>query len=296
MYHRHQSLTAVCRFIGKFMELMVRKMFLIGVLISLISGCGLSPAHQPQQIEREIPLAGVGSLAVDLERGHLVITGMDRENLKIVSSATNQPSRTLSTDQNELKLVFETSTRDQVIQLFLPDDLALSVETFSAQIEIFRFTGSLEIHSAAGDIRCQEGRGDVLLRSGRGDVRVVGGEGALTVLGQHGIINVDQFIGSASLSTIMGKIDYHAPVVTSGPVHLETDHGAVDVVIPDTSSYRVEAASTSGVLQCVGSQLESTLSGCEGSYSSGEFPLQVRTVSGRIYIQEISGSQDEAYE
>lgn len=275
---------------------MVRKVFLVGVLISLISGCGLSPAQQTQQIEQEIPLADAGSIAVELEEGHLIITGMDRENLKIVSTAPGRPSRTLSPGQNELKLAFETSTRGQVIQLFLPDDLALSVETFSAHIEVNQFNGSLEIHSAAGDIHYQEGRGDVLLRSGRGDVRAAGGEGALTVLGQHGRIEVRRFSGAASLSTIMGEIDYHAPGVASGPVHLETDHGAVNVVIPSTSSYRVEAASASGVLQCVGTHLESTLSGCEGVIGRGDYPLQVRTVSGRIYIQEVTGSQEEAYE
>ena len=281
---------------GNFMKRLIWQVILLWVLTTFLSGCGHSPSPAPQRIEEEIPLASVTSMEVELRQGTLKILGSPGETLKYVSTMPSPPTMSYSPDQTHLNLTLPDSTPDQITRLSVPDDLHLLVEAFSAQIQIMNFNGSLEANTAAGDISYQNGSGEVLLRSGRGNIHVSGGEGKLMILGEHGAIDVNNFLGPTSLSTIMGEIRYQAPRISSGPVKLETDHGPVDVTVPIPSNYRFKAATTSGILQCVGPHLQRTLSGCEGKTGQGEYPFRIRTVSGRVYLREMIPNKDEGHE
>jgi|GEM_PF-6848195 len=279
-----------------FMKRLIWQTILLWMLTMFLSGCGPSPSPAPQEIEEEIPLGSVISVEVGLREGTLKIIGSPGQTLTYVSTMPSPPPVSYSPDQTHLNLTLPDSTPDQVTRLSVPEDLHLLVESFSAQIQIMNFNGSLEVNTAAGDISYQNGSGEALLRSGRGNIHVSGGEGKLKVLGEHGAIDVKHFSGPTSLSTIMGEIRYQGPRISSGPVELETDHGPVDVTVPIPSNYRFKAATTSGILQCVGPHLQRTLSGCEGKTGQGEYPFRIRTVSGRVYLREMIPNQDEGHE
>ncbi|MFO7943865.1 MAG: DUF4097 family beta strand repeat-containing protein [Anaerolineales bacterium] len=278
------------------MKRLIWQVILLWSLTIILSGCGPSPSPAPQQIEEKIPLESVTSMEVDLREGRLKIVGSPGHTLKYVGKMPSPPSMSYSPDQTRLSLTLSDSTPDHATRLSVPDDLHLLVEAFSAQIQIMNFNGSLEANTVAGDISYQNGSGEVLLRSGRGDIHVSGGEGKLKVLGEHGAIDVKNFLGPTSLSTIMGEIRYQAPWISSGPVELETDHGPVDVTVPIPSNYRFKAVTTSGILQCVGTHLQRTLSGCEGKTGQGVYPFTIRTVSGRVYLREMIPNQEEGHE
>mgnify|MGYP006278217335 CR=1 FL=1 len=278
------------------MKFLLRKAILILMLIGLVSGCAPFSAHIPQRTEQDIYLEGVESIKVEIRGGKLSFIGESRETLKMVTTLSEPPSVSNSSDQTQLTLALQESTRGQVTTLYVPNDLHLIVESFSARLQMDRVTGTLNAFTVAGDIFYQDGEGEAILRSGRGNIYVSGGEGELTVLGEHGAVEVTGFLGSTSLSTIMGEISYQAPRITTGPVALETDHGSVDVIVPTSSNYQIRAATTSGVLQCVGSHLQKTLAGCEGKTGRGKYPLTIRSVSGRIYLRESSVNQDATNE
>jgi hypothetical protein len=119
-------------------------------------------------------------------------------------------------------------------------------------------------------------------------VAVLHGGGELVVIGEHGVLSVDEFDGNLLMTTIMGTINYLAAAGAHGTVSLESDHGPVEVLLPESANLDIWVNTTSGYVTCLGPKLDQTVDGCVGVIGQGMGELVVRTVSGRVDLKVLS--------
>ena len=95
------------------------------------------------------------------------------------------------------------------------------------------------------------------------------------------------------MTTIMGKIEYIGDVNSIGSINLETDHGPVNASLPENTNYQINVNTTSGVVTCSGDNIRNTPTGCLGETGYALETFNIRTVSGRINLQILSGAGEE---
>jgi DUF4097 and DUF4098 domain-containing protein YvlB len=83
----------------------------------------------------------------------------------------------------------------------------------------------------------------------------------------------------------MGTINFTGLIHAGDNVRLETDHGPVDVNLEADSTLTLAAQSTSGDMACMVSGVNSSTRWCNGQFGTGDGALQIRTVSGAVWIR-----------
>jgi len=262
-----------------------RPLLLLLILIS--SGCGpQTGAGHP--FEKAYPAAGVTGIQIIMDRGQILVQGSTVDNILFSGETWAEIDPSTTTDGKTLVIDLGDSLKSDIVRINLPADLTLEIQAFDVDLELVSVEGNLTIRDTAGDIILEDFQGEARLWAGRGDITVRGGSGRLIVIGEHGNLRVEDFSGPATMTTIMGKIEYAGAVGNDGDVLLEVDHGPVKAILPEESDYRIEINSASGEIICQGGNLGRTIAGCAGSTGDGNGTLRIRTVSGRIEFYILS--------
>lgn len=207
--------------------------------------------------------------------------------------------QTLSPDQTEYNV---TTVNDQIqyvikytgkrssnppihLEIGIPNNVALTIKTDSASIIVRDYTGEVEAASVSGDILIEDVQGMVTARSNRGGVTAKNSAGIISVVGNYGLLTFDGVNGDIGVSTIMGTINFTGLIHAGDNVRLETDHGPVDVTLEADSTLTLSAQSTSGDMACMLSGINSSTRWCDGKFGAGDGALQIRTVSGAVWIR-----------
>jgi sulfur carrier protein ThiS len=251
--------------------------------------------HSPVQLPSKVVHVLDGqSILVRLDEGELVVRGSEDE-------AVHVDGQTLSTGQTEYRV---TSSNDQVeviasftgsrfdnppvrLEVSIPDDTPVKIETDSASILVRNYHGILEAESVSGDIFIEAVEGEIVARSNRGNVSVDDSTGKISVVGNYGLLTLAGSSGDVGVSTIMGSITFNGRVQSGDRVSLETDHGPVAVELSPDSAVSLQVSSTSGDVACMLPNVSSSLRGCNGKLNSGDGALTIRTVSGAVTLQLI---------
>lgn len=263
------------------------------LLCLLLSAC----AAENPLVQLPVSMAHIAegqSILIRLNAGVVTVRGGEEGQARVAG-------QTLSLDQTEYNV---TTTNDQIqivvnytgkrssappvdLEVSVPNNVALTIETDSASIAVRNYTGELETASVSGDILIEEAQGMVTARSNRGDVTVKHSAGIISVVGNYGLLTLDDASGDIGVSTIMGTITFNGLIHAGDDVRLETDHGPVDVTLEADSSLTLAAQSTSGDMACMLSGINSSTRWCDGKFGAGDGALQIRTVSGAVWIRRM---------
>ena len=82
----------------------------------------------------------------------------------------------------------------------------------------------------------------------------------------------------------MGTIRLTGEPRAEDAIHLETDHGPVEVQLSPGASVQVAVSTTSGVITCLLPGLHPEARGCSGVLGTGAAELVIRTVSGAVTL------------
>lgn len=175
-----------------------------------------------------------------------------------------------------------------ILNMTVPDGVTLVIESDQADVNLSGASGSVRVNSVAGNIGAEGLSGEFYLRTGRGDLQVTGVSGELRAVSEHGAVSIRDASGSVSSNNIMGSIHFTGTPGEGDRVHLETDHGAVELDLGQGSSLQVTVNSTSGNVTCPPG-IPQTVWGCTGTLNAGSGWLDVRTVSGPVTIRHAPG-------
>ena len=171
------------------------------------------------------------------------------------------------------------------MEVRVPKNMELRIETESASVFVTRYNGTLEVASTAGNIAIEEVVGRITLWSNRGNITVRKSSGRISIVGNYGALTTQDVTGETSVSTIMGKVVFGGAIEDGDVVRLETDHGSVSVNVHKDSDLNFEAYTTSGDMICMLPYQSVTTRSCDGKIGTGNGWLKIRTVSGAVTMQ-----------
>lgn len=261
------------------------------LFLSFLSACGAEQtlvAMPPQTVNVE---AGQAVL-IRLKSGEILVRGGEDEQVR-VEGQTISPDHTelnVKTANDQIQIIGEYTGRQSLkvplrIEVSMPNDLSLKIETDSAAITVHDYRGRLEAETVSGNIWIENGSGEIAAHSNRGDVQVRNSMGTMSVVGNYGLLTVEGSRGAIGVSTIMGTINFSGSVQGSDFVRLETDHGPVAVYLSPDSALSFAVSSTSGDVACMLPDVSATLRTCNGIMNAGAGALSIRTVSGAVTLQ-----------
>ncbi len=226
-------------------------------------------------------------------KGEIIVNGSPGDQIQITGHIKQDLVPSFTVVDNQLVVNSEGSASSDMLEIDLPIDLNLEIEAFDVNMWLIGLEGNITIRNTAGDLVLDDFYGEANLWAGRGNIEVNGGEGKAVIIGEHGTLHVSQFSGPVSMTTIMGHIRFEGAENSQGDVLLEVDHGPVKAILPENTNYQVLIDSASGETVCSGGNIKRTITGCEGSTGDGSGVLKIRTVSGRIEFQILSGSEEK---
>lgn len=134
------------------------------------------------------------------------------------------------------------------------------------------------------------------LITGSGNIDVTGVTGQMTLTTNSGSINAtnDVISGSSSITTNSGDITFNGSISTNGTYQFQTDSGGVDLSVPSSPAFHVDASTTSGTISSDFSTVQpsDTGSGAKatgdvgGSSSQSGAKLIINTGSGEINLHQ----------
>lgn len=257
------------------------------ITISLLGGCSPRQMDEQHFVEYRYAVTEISEIQVELHTGRINVVGGDNQELLLNATLANPSSLIAEQRGSNLFVSLVDPVGDDKLTLQVPAGMALKIDTFTADVSLSNVPGKIEVSSVAGNIEVDTFTGNALLWAGRGDVEVLHGGGELVVIGEHGVLSVDEFDGNLLMTTIMGTINYLAAAGAHGTVFLESDHGPVEVLLPESANLDIWVNTTSGYVTCLGPKLDQTVDGCVGVIGQGMGELVVRTVSGRVDLKVI---------
>lgn len=262
-------------------------------LCLLLSAC--TTEKPPVQLRAHtVEIAEGQSVVIRLNEGVVTVRGGEDGQVRV-------GGQTLSPDQTEYNV---TTLNDQIqiianytgkrssdppvhLEVSVPNNVALTIETDSSSIVIREYAGELEAASISGNIFVEDVHGDITLRSNRGNVEVQDSVGEISVVGNYGLLALDNAQGHIGVSTIMGNVVFSGSILMGDDVRLEADHGAVSVHLSADSALGIQVRSTSGDVACMLPGVSSTTRTCDGTFGVGDGKLFIRTVSGAVTVQSL---------
>jgi DUF4097 and DUF4098 domain-containing protein YvlB len=257
----------------------------------------LLSACRPEQASVALPAQTVNvdggqAVLIQLKSGEILVRGGDDGQVRV-------EGQTISPDQTEINVetlndqigIFirytgrQSSNAQLQVEVSVPDDVPLKIETDSAAITVHDYRGRLDAESISGSILIENVNGEITAHSNRGDVQVWNSFGTMSLVGNYGLLSIGSSSGEIGVSTIMGRINFSGSIQASDAVRLETDHGPVTVSLSPNSILDFEVTSNSGDVACMLPDVSATLRTCNGVLNDGGGSLRVRTVSGAVTLQ-----------
>lgn len=186
-------------------------------------------------------------------------------------------------------------------------DGPVRVRTGSGDVQVQTVRSDVEVRTGSGDVRIEEVQGDIEVRAGSGDVRLGSATGHVTVRLGSGDLTADRVEGPVEVATGSGDIALTDVVgdvrgragsgdivvrayrpLTDRTWDLATGSGDVEVTLPETARFEVDARTRAGrvtvefPLTTVWTQDRRHLRGVVGS---ADLHIEARVGSGSIRIR-----------
>ncbi len=268
--------------------------FFLLVNVAILSGCA-QPVTLAKSIQERIDLSPSQVISLEVDSGQVTIIGGGSIGVMNINGEMDDSERVEFSIKSSDELVnIEARVKRKPFSVFstpplnltveVPDGYSIQLKTFDANVAFHDFNGEIKVSTVSGDLMAENVAGTFTLVSSRGDVSVRNSSGQLQVLGEHGTLTLENVSGTIGSSTIMGSIHYQGQPTHGDDIHIEVDHGPVEISLPHKSNLDLEINSTSGDVVCVAPGLISTGRTCMGTIGSGGASMTVRTVSGSVNL------------
>jgi len=177
------------------------------------------------------------------------------------------------------------------LEVHMPREADLNIETGDGSVEAQALTGSLNIHTGDGHIRVDGAKGDIRLRTGDGSIEgrdldgrleADTGDGHVTVEGRFDALNIKTGDGSINARAGAGSKMANAWTIRTGD-------GSVDMTLPGDLQANIEASTNDGRISLgIPVTVEGTFSTSKisGKMNGGGQQLTIHTGDGSIHLSK----------
>jgi DUF4097 and DUF4098 domain-containing protein YvlB len=258
----------------------------LGILtVALVAATGLALAER--SVEETRPASPDGIVEIETISGTIVLIGWDRDEVRVTGTLGEGIDRVdISGDRDRISIEVEYLDHDHDrghrrhysyggadLEIHVPRDNQVEVETVSADIRASDHSGELELESVSGRIRIQGSPREVEAATVSGEIEVA----------------TDK-LRSGDFQTVSGSIDVNADLASGGDFDFEAVSGDIVLRVPAGVSASFDISSFSGSIQNdFGHKPEKTsqyLPSTELSFSvgGGGARVSIETLSGRVRV------------
>ena len=261
---------------------------------------------QAEEWTKSYTISGRAHMRVDTNDGAVRVTTGDSKQIELrVIYEGYKLDRNLSInsrqegDQVELSARVHNSMnwgwgglhRTLRLEVHMPREADLNIETGDGSVEAQALTGSLNIHTGDGHIRVDGARGDIRLRTGDGSIEgrdldgrleADTGDGHVTVEGRFDALNIKTGDGSINARASAGSKLANAWTIRTGD-------GSVDMSLPGDLQANIEASTNDGRISLgIPVTVEGTFSTSKisGKMNGGGQQLTIHTGDGSIHLSK----------
>jgi DUF4097 and DUF4098 domain-containing protein YvlB len=177
------------------------------------------------------------------------------------------------------------------IEVHMPRNADLNVDTGDGSVEAEAINGSLDVHTGDGHIRVQGAKGDIRLRTGDGSIEGHDLDGKLEATTGDGHVTLDGRFDGLNIKTGDGSINARANPGSKleNSWSVRTGDGSVDMSLPGDLQANIEASTNDGRISLgIPVTVEGSFSTSQihGKMNGGGQPLTIHTGDGSIHLSK----------
>ena len=297
--------------------------FTVGIaLASLFAATAFAPSALAEEWTKSYTVSGRANVRVDTNDGSVRIATGDSKQVEFVvdydgykldkdfhieSRQDGDHVEISARVSGHWGFSWGVNHRNIKIQVRMPKDADLQIDTGDGAVETQAVTGRVKIHTGDGSVRADvvtgdvdidTGDGSITLEGAKGDVRLRTGDGhidarnidgKLDATSGDGHIKIDGRFDALNIKTGDGSIDAHvqpgSKLVSGWNIH--TGDGSVDLVLPGELQADIDASTHDGRISLgIPVTVEGTFSTSQlhGKMNGGGQPLTIHTGDGSIRL------------
>lgn len=298
------------------------------LVVGLSMGNALAREKYEEKFAKSEALARDGRVAISNVSGSIVVKSWPKDEVSIEATKVAQASSLERAKDNAAQVKIEVTKSGNIVQietrypersrnlnvsvsyvLTIPAGASLKVRNTSGSVEASDIGGSVEGNVTSGSLtlarigggvdakvisgkfRMQDIVGDIDATSVSGGIEAVNVKGSVNTEATSGNITLRDVTGAKSVRAHVtsGRVVYDGEVLAGGKYYFEAFSGGVELLLPASAGFDLEAEAFSGR---VNSDFPITMSGTisskalRGVVNNGGAAMRVKTFSGSIYIRK----------
>lgn len=270
---------------------------LLGIVTLLLSASLAFAQDGP----RTMAVAAGARISISSAVGPVNVTAWDRSEVSVTSGGTSPRDFELSGDAQRVTIRVH---RTAPLQVRVPRDALLNVQTGAGPIMIRGVTRTIEAESGSGSVRIEAKAQSITATGFSGGVVIVGGgsevtragsaSGSVVITDATGVVDASSSSGSVRLSgqvtdarlfSVSGSVSFEGTVESGGRLTAETSSGSVMLRLPASTSAEFELSTVTGrITNSFGPQRE------HGSTFGAQLRFVVGSGAARIKGATVTGS------
>jgi DUF4097 and DUF4098 domain-containing protein YvlB len=264
------------------------------VLLLFLPACSLA---NTQRRDDSFAVSGPARLEGDVGISRVMIHGTNTDQIHIQATlrhARQTAYRTTQSDntiriQVETAAGFASSAGQPAVEIVatVPETTELDLRSSTGDIYVDEIAGRIVLATSGGSLQLSDCQNQIELRNQTGKTECRRVEGTFFIRSHAGSVNLDSVGGAFDVETDSGEIDVLGRFADGQAHCLVSSTGAIEVDIVGTPNLRLDATSETGLVRCVLTMREQSITDhqCSGVLGNGAGTLQVRTSTGRITVK-----------
>ena len=278
-----------------------------GVAGMVLAGVGmLAPAAQADEVVKTFTVTGHARVRVQTDDGNVRVSTGDIKQVEVrveysgykldhdlhVDATQNGDTVQVNAKTSGFHVSFGIRHTDIRVEIHMPKDADLQVNTGDGSVEADSINGELDVHTGDGHINVQGAKGNIRLHTGDGHIEGRDLDGRADITTGDGHVNIEGRFDALNIKTGDGSVTArvgHGSKVSS-PWNIHTGDGSVDLDLPGDLQANLDASTNDGRISLgFPVTVEGTFSSTKisGKINGGGQAIVVRTGDGSIHLNKV---------
>ena len=220
-------------------------------------------------LDTSVVFDGRGSLTVTCPGGAVIVTGTERNEIRVKARTDNGAIRFSS---NGTRAVLEPASgrgcSDGRFEVSVPFGTKVAASTWSGSVSVRAVRGDLDVHAQSGDVDVRDAGDRLDIETLSGDVAVSGVRGESTIHTISGDLTLTSALGNVEVETVSGDLDlrdivakqvrthttsgdlsFTGQILDGGRYEFNTHSGEIDLQLPGDIGAELSISTFSGGIE-----------------------------------------------
>ena len=280
---------------------------LAGAAILAIAGLALTATNaSAEEWTKSYTISGRAHVRVDTNDGSVRVSTSDTKqvefvviyegykmdkNLTVTSRQDGDQVEVSARVHSGIGFNWGINHRTLRVEVHMPREADLNVDTGDGSVEAQALTGNLDIHTGDGHVRVDGAKGEIRLRTGDGSIEGRDLDGKVEADTGDGHVTLEGRFDSLNIKTGDGSITARAGAGSklANGWNIHTGDGSVDLSLPGDLQANIEASTNDGRISLgIPVMVEGTFSTSKisGKMNGGGMLLTIHTGDGSIHLSK----------